>query len=311
MSVRTKNTVDAMSSLSAHVMRVASVIKSMRGVIFGEFVWRGVVSGDFATVEHIECHMPLDALSFLAPILRLDYPSTVDGCSSNNPSSLEVRTHTYTVWLPAVPTVHKLRVSVNVTPRRSWRSPDVAFDVDALAVDSDRMYVRCIALPLVRTVNDRLSFLVARMRERRFGILDTLSQGMLANVVGRAMHLIDDGWTMDDAVRGKDAWVLARWRTFVCDPASVRQSLVSGPPSLCGLPAKHDLCPLCHDAFSLDDLVINLACNHNFHCACPSPGSLSLSTCPNTKDAHGGVTGLITWFSHGHDTCPCCREHVS
>ena len=275
--------VDAM-----HVSRIAGVVKAFRGDISGEFVTRGVVLGTMAGIDALECRVPPEAIAFLVPVLRMDYAVTVE-------TSVEGR-HIYDVWIPGVPDARPLRLRVHPTCRRMWQTEGtVVFDIDALAVDSHSMFLRMQPMSF-RGVDDRLSFVIDRVRRGTFCVLAATTTDRGA-AMQRAVGLVSAGRVMDDAVMGRSAWVVASWETFVRNPGSVRRA--RGPlsafqlsSSSLPLPSKHDVCPLCQETFALDDLVINLGCNHNFHGACSSND------------------GICTWMST-HDTCPCCRENLA
>lgn len=286
MSIASMTAIDAM-----HVSRIAGVVKAFRGDISGEFASRGVVQGNMAGISTLECRVPPEAIAFLVPVLRMDYAVTVE-----TGSCVDARRHIYDVWIPGMPDIRPLRLRVHPTCRRMWQTEGtVIFDVDALAVDSHSMFLRMQPMAF-RGVDDRLAFVIDRVRRGAFCVLATTTSDRGA-AMRRAIEMVAAGRVMDDAVMGRSAWVAASWETLVRNPGSVRRT--RGPSSAfhlssssLPLPAKHDVCPLCQETFALDDMVINLGCNHNFHGACSSN------------------EGICTWMS-SHDTCPCCRENLA
>jgi hypothetical protein len=57
-------------------------------------------------------------------------------------------------------------------------------------------------------------------------------------------------------------------------------------------------CAICQEDFLPDDIVVNTACNHNFHWFCRCGGT-------------GGKSGLYTWVHcEGQTSCPSCRSHM-
>jgi hypothetical protein len=149
------------------------------------------------------------------------------------------------------------------------------------------------------------------------------------NLVGKR------GWVMDDIIGGRRSWVVSRWHILKCHPSIVRvkndistcfseeearhalslslyrcistaQSTLSSDnrhnhtfsnTSYLGylLPGSEDVCAMCQESFEYNDIVINMACNHNFHaCATNKEGSTS------------GCKGICEWIAKS-PTCPCCR----
>jgi hypothetical protein len=264
--------------VAAHINRVASVIKVFRGDISGEFVFDGVVTGNAASVRNIECRLPIEAVHLLVPILRMDYTVTLD----NTPSSDLPGKHRYIVWIPARPCFIPLHLHIYALSRRAWRPCKTAFDIDLLAVDTDHVYLRHIPL-VMRGVNDRIAILISRVRQRKFALLESG-----AGAMRRAIQMVaSGGWYMDDTIRGPAGWVVGRWENMLRNPSTIRRSVVVRDPL-----SKYDVCALCQEAFAYDDVVVNLACNHNFHGNCTSS------------------SGLCNWLDR-NDTCPCCRKNVS
>lgn len=276
---------------SLHVSRIAGVIKAFRGDIWGEYATRGMILGCLAGIKTMECRVPPEAISFFVPVLRQDYGVTID-------DSPEVGIHKYVVWVPAIPEARPLHLRVRPILRKPWRTDGVvAFDIDALAVDANSMFLRA-PLTAFRCIDDRMSFIVERVRTGCFCLMASLpSPGA---VMRQALSMVTNGAVMDDAIHGRTAWVAARWETLVRNPGSVRRIRAPSPScfaftsSSLPLPAKHDTCPLCHESFALDDLVINLGCNHNFHGSC-------------STNSNGGI---CTWMD-AHNTCPCCRVAIT
>lgn len=146
------------------------------------------------------------------------------------------------------------------------------------------------------------------------------------------------GWRMDDAMCGRDGWVVAWWRDLVRVPGERRlphtslehargrgggggiggigciDGRIGGGTDVLGVsmvssaarsptvkllpPYAHSTCAICQERFHEDDLVVNLGCNHNFH------------TSHVTHASTSRCRGLGDWLQQGHDTCPCCRAHM-
>jgi hypothetical protein len=274
-----------------HLARIVSLIKALRGDVFGEFVTLGLVQGDFDSVTCLDCRLPAEALPGFAPVLRLDYAVTSDA-DEDASSMWNVR---FQVHLGQGPPV-KLRVIA--ARRATWRLSGNALDLDLVAVDGDNMYVR-YHTPALRVLSDRLSYLVTRIRHRRFCLLDATPANLEhGRQMRRAAKLVNvGGWHMDDMLGGRATWVVALWGVLTRNPDCVRlaASLSAAQATSDSNACQHSDCPLCHEAFAPSDVVVNLSCNHNFHVNCPT--------------SSGTQNGLSTWLDE-HDTCPCCRAKV-
>lgn len=314
-----------------HVSRIADVIKGLGGDMVGDFVHDGVICGNVGAVASIECRLSPEAAPFAPQILGIDFmvtsdmaPSSVKGGAAaaaaavdRHRSSYRADTHGwmplatcfYHVWIPVTAnnlegpqqqsvTLEPIHLKVVVAHKRQWRKWDHAFDIDALAVDCNSIYVR--HTPFLRFVQDRMSYAVTRIREKRFCKLDVAEDAAPPPPpyasIARAVDMVRErGWHMDDLACGRSSWVVATWERMLNAPLSVRV-FADHSSSGCSSPTltQHDTCPLCQEAFAVEDVVVNLACNHNFHGCCLPKGSHN---------------GLCSWLRI-NGSCPCCRIAV-
>ena len=262
---------------SAAVARIVSLLKAMRGQITGDYVFYGSLldRSMLDRVTTIECRMPLSAIHHVASILAVDY--RIEFSHTEHVSDYEVRR--FVVRLP-----YGSALVLNVTETKNDRA---CFDVDALSASHDRVMVR--PLGALRNIFDRFEFVITRIRSRTFCNLDTTPD--IASCVRRAVDMVQrDGWLMDDALLGRRTWVVFRWSNAQRVPSVVRVCDDPSNPSI----VKHDVCAICQQNISPDHIVVNLACNHNFHWQCPQSNG----------------DGLCKWFDKT-DTCPCCRSVCS
>lgn len=114
--------------------------------------------------------------------------------------------------------------------------------------------------------------------------------------IQKSAQLISNGWTMDDKIHGRDAWVIGRWSDMTVHPHKVRRNALHL--------SNHKECAICLTAFLDTDVVINLACNHNFHAVqCNSSNSGSFCSWIDSVAAPVGNEDR-----RSRVTCPCCRE---
>jgi hypothetical protein len=154
---------------------------------------------------------------------------------------------------------------------------------------------------------------------------------ILTSAIRRAVDMVaNKDWIMDDLVCGRKSWVVAKWQILLDEPRTVRRdsfasddlikiskdetvhalssslyycifnqvSAAEGTSYLASnydVPTANDVCPLCHEAFASNDIVLNLACNHNFHACCSTGGASSV--------------GICDWLGT-NVTCPYCRAVV-
>lgn len=278
----------------AHIVhRISVLVKCFKGDLGGDYARTAVVLGTPGAVASVHCRVRHDALEYMVALLRTEF--TVVGESAAWPAQ-PFRSFMVVGGVPA----QAVRLQVFVGCRMAWRTHWAAFDVDLLSVDSERVCLRA-STPAMRTLVDRLSFVVQRVHAARFCLLDGPARpgAQPAAAMRAAAELLSDPrreWVMDDALGGRDAWVLARWARLVAHPETVRpieaaRLAVEGAPPL----ARDTVCALCHEPFGAPDIVANLGCGHSFHAACPS---LSAGK------------GLCSWVET-NPTCPCCRAPVN
>jgi hypothetical protein len=283
--------------------RVAQVVKCLRGDLAGDYVRTAVVLGEPSAVLSMAARVPPDAVSHLLSVLRLDF--VVDALEGEG-GAFALRPRV-TGACPACGTgiagpalgAPELRLEVRGCGKYEWQQVEPPrFDVDLLAVDSDKLYLRraCRA-PALLSIVDRLSFVMSRVLAGRFCLLEAGARGGASGgwLLRSAHALLSDPrreWVMDDAL-APASWVAARWSRLTRSPETVRTARRRGPPAPQAKP--DDVCALCQEPFAPTDVVANLSCSHNFHVVCHGPGA-------------GG--GLSAWLDT-HDTCPCCRDAVT
>ena len=304
----------------AAVHRVASLAKAFGGDVAGDYAWRAAAGRCGGAAEWLEVRVAPEALHHFLAVLRLD--CLVHAPAPPHPAAPAAAAQclavSAAVVLPGAPEPRALRLRAVGAPRRLWRMqpPSAAFDVDLVAMDSDRTYLRGTTPALRHVPADRLDLVLARVRAGRFCALDSAAPGLagaaMADAARRAHAMLTDParpWHMDDALAGRAAWVAARWARLRLDPGSVRvASLLTATaaalagPAVAPLaaaaaahapPGAHDACALCQERFEPEDVVVNLACNHNFHAFCGD-----------------GAHGLCAWMAAAGaaaPTCPCCR----
>ena len=130
-----------------------------------------------------------------------------------------------------------------------------------------------------------------RLTDRRF-CLSVIPRNP-KKAIQKSAQLISNGWTMDDQIHGREAWVVGRWSDMTVRPHKVRRNALHL--------SNHKECAICLTAFRDTDVVVNLACNHNFHAIQCNSSLHSSSIC----------TWIDSLDSEGlRVTCPCCRDHV-
>lgn len=186
--------------------------------------------------------------------------------------------------------------------RGHWKIAPVCFDIEQLAMDATRVYMRpCLRKDVLQPQNNRMEYLMERIQTKRFSLCDPRSypavpQTTYAHTVRcfeRAHKMVQEGWIMDDSTLGNRTYVIGAWSMFMNwypiirgHADHTRQSVVTNTTE----------CPLCHEPYLNTDIVINLPCNHTFHCMC---------------QARRKEGGLFAWvINQGKETCPVCRESL-
>jgi hypothetical protein len=289
------------------IERIADVLFALDAHLIGDYVSDAVARNRPEDVAVIDATLPAAVIGnavavlsvTLPPGVAVDRTSTIDGVTRIYMSIDGGPAGTVTVEIRAhVPVLVAGVVDLSI-----------AFDRQALAMSTSRIYVRtgcgCEGVASVRA-------LLARAREHTFCLVPTFCQASFlveaasSRLHGRAMRraeqMVRDGWTMDDALAGKNAWVVSTWAQL----GAARSG--GGGGNGCRATTTHDECAICQERFAQTDAVANLPCNHNFHVACPasSAAAASRGRCGmnNNREISSGLCG---WLDRGNATCPCCR----
>lgn len=184
--------------------------------------------------------------------------------------------------------------------RGHWKIAPVCFDIEHLAMDAAQVYIRpCLRQEVLQPQSNRIEYLMERIQTKRFSLCDprcypTVPQTIYAHTVRcfeRAYKMVQDGWIMDDSTLGNRTFVIGAWSMFTNWYPIIRGHADHSRESIVTNNAE---CPLCHEPYLNTDIVINLPCNHTFHCMC---------------QARRKEGGLFAWVIHqGKETCPVCRE---
>jgi Ring finger domain len=283
--------------VSVHMQRLTRLVKAFQGDIFGDALTSCPALFDPPKNEPLlpcavfRCRLSPDHMLLFLAVLRVDY--TVQRLEHGS----------YALLLPdgsALPT----ELHITVMARREWGLSSSDFDIDMLAMDAYRVYVRPAAQAHLVNISDAFSHLMDRLRTKRFCLVEasrTLTQNQRA--MRRAYLMVCSGWSMDDRVLGKGAW------TF-CKYGELQQKRAAVPCSTC---------PLCREELGAADIVVQLGCGHLFHYACPMPiassstsSSTSTSSIDNTTNSNGSSNsnsdatpaeprtdaGQPIWYSH-------------
>ena len=301
------------------IIRIAALIKSLKGEFVGNFVWggvlgRGMVANGPSGNISIECRVPMEALPYVLPVLRNDFSVVQRICNERHcnednknietPSALSsmcldgARMGDFTVHLPLPLSTLGVELRVVGASRQTWRTWTPMFDVDALVINGQRLYVHSSALSILdrachlnRQVADALEWTMDRVRKKTFCLMDPLHPREYRTQIRtmiRARRMVTEGWKMDDIICARSSWIVGRWADMLRDWFNIRQHQQE-------LQRQHtirDVCTICQEGFALNDIVLNLpCCQQNFHAS-------STSACQ----------GIVPWLE-AQGVCPCCRSN--
>lgn len=266
------------------VLRVVEVLHALGSHVHGDYVADAIARERACDVRIIEASVPASVICYAEEVLKVSSGVTIveqqqqrqdlnalrlglviDGVDGGEPccvAAIELRPHFFSNFSKAV----------------------VAFDRQILSLSKERLYKRCVAPGTVQS-------LLGRAKAQRFCLAPSFCASAVhhARAMRDAVGLLDAGWTMDDAMAGRDAWVAFGW--------SERDGAQRVDAHRVDMHA-HDECPICQEKFKTEDVVVNLPCNHNFHAACE-----------NGRES----SGICFWLEKGvapRATCPCCRAPV-
>ena len=283
--------------------KVTHIILSMHGDVFADVVYNTYLS-TYAKLDVDRIHARLNA-PMLEPLLNV-LRSFFDVQTISNGSKYMVLPLPWSqayANLSIVTDFEPFEIHVTLLSKERWSILPVPFDIDQLAMSSSQIYIRpCMRREVLHPVSNRMEYLAERVQMRRFSLCDPRAYPNASTqqtyfhtrkCYRRAYKAVQRGWVMDDIPLGDRSFVVAHWGIFKDwynllrgrSSAGRREHVVA-----------HAECALCHEPFKHSDTVINLSCNHTFHCHC------------NDSKKEGG---LFAWLmDQGKDTCPVCRESL-
>jgi hypothetical protein len=317
--------------------RVVSVVKSMHGDVFGQVLYNALAGpSDKVDVTRVHARLNPGLVAMLVDVLRTDYdlhtlvpgrkymvlplpPPPHAAAAATTPAAAAM-----TAAAPTPLDFEPFELVLTSAYKDRWQAQPYELDVQQLSMDGWKVYLRQPLRPDAQPHPraNRLEYLLDRVQRRVFAAADPRafrggggsrtsdgdSSGTdvdpahaaaaayvhAAKAYPRAYSYVRAGWTMDDAALGPRAFVVNRWA-----------ALPLACPHRCAAHASaaDGVCPLCHETFQPQDIVVNLPCCHTFHCYC-APAAAAAAT----QHAHHGTGGLFAWLlDQGKDTCPVCR----
>jgi hypothetical protein len=273
--------------------RLARLVKAFQGDVYGDALW--CCPALMANPSHswlppetgvFRCRLSPDSVLMFLAVLRVDYAVIRQENASG----------AYSLYLPSGQRL-PMDLQITIMSRREWGLTGADFDIDMLAMDAHRVYVRPCAQQRLPHLSDPFSYLLGRLKSRVFCLTDggrTLQQNQRA--MARAYAMVrNGGWRMDDSVLGDKGWVIARAQDVAHSRLQFRGHF--SVDECRELPT----CALCRESIRVDDVVAHLTCGHAFHYVC-QPAAVA--------HAHA-QSGLSGWLdTDTGSTCPCCRAVI-
>ncbi len=176
-------------------------------------------------------------------------------------------------------------INLAVMSKNMFRMSFLDFDVNLLTENQTKLYLRYIP-PSIKYIPDQIGFVRERIASKSFCTIQSdLAVPDIADVIDNAVKLTCNGWTMDDILHTKPTWVVGKWQSFAAMKHKKKQTYDQYIRMM-----ECNECSLCHEKFKDDTnkIVINTACNHNFHWMC-----------------------LSKWVrDFGKSCCPYCRSEM-
>ena len=263
---------------TSHAKRIISVIKAVRGEVYGECV-RNMLHVDAQNksppaITRIHCRVNDRHIAhILVTLLGVDYKVA----GTNVSSDFSEGTYIIRMSAPCDPGV--ITLDITTMPRNMWRLDRPSFDIDTLASNSQSLYVYTVPSP--GDPAHPIDVILSRVMSKKFALLHHDSTGKkTAIALKHAVDLVASGWIMDDRVLGARGWLASFWK----DVRLIRRNPI----------AISDECSICQEKFRASDIVVVLPCSHAFHGFC------------DQKHCTGGI---CTWVET-NASCPCCRRVI-
>jgi hypothetical protein len=240
------------------------IVKGFFGDIFGEYI---VHKYNKDTQQVIDCRIDRHLKPIFINIISINF--TIE--------NLFVSSHALThIQLSCKTTEQKFLIRIWDMTYTSWHLIPNFIDVFLLTENNACIYVRpCFSKGFIH-INDKVNHLIKRCHNKQFAFTSPLF-GNIDTIVfhlDNAYNMILSDWTMDNIYIKHDTLVINKFDKF--DSHS------------------HDICSICHENFTNDQIVIKTSCNHFFHWKC------------NGSDDNNGLRFWIV--SNKNVFCPYCRQ---
>lgn len=182
-------------------------------------------------------------------------------------------------------------VDIVIMTHKIFRVSFIDFDVNLLTENDSSLFLRVVPYAM-KYLPDKLQFIKDRISKKNFSCLDTFKGERalddLIIIIEKSIKMTLKNWEMDDCLQNKSTWVVGKWGQFVQRKHKKKYSHEQHKQLVA-----NEECSLCYEKFKSDDIILNTACNHNFHWKC------------------NHTNGLAFWVKDREkNTCPCCRSDM-
>jgi hypothetical protein len=276
---------------------VINYIKAINGTIFGGYVRDKLAN--ITSHRDIDCRIEKIQIQQLLNILIVGN-HVVENIVGENYRRMDVLSYTIA---PKRNPNQPFKLDVLCASEAKWAQYPCDFDVNMLVESNESIYIRQHIFSALWSIPNKINHILQRCRTKHFALISFPHDNFedIWIFLLRAKDLVERGWTMDDTYLGSGSWIFGKWGK-IQNSAQILRSHAN--ENHINAMLSQNMCSICHEKFSDDDLVINTCCNHNFHWECNNT-SPSHTQNPNTNEA----TGLGHWFKIKKCyQCPVCRQ---
>ena len=272
--------------------RALQLVFAFNGDVYGDAVFQQLILKPSHVQKElssttINCRIDPALITAFTNVLLLDDTECDVSFKDTDPTL-------YLIYLPSC----NIYVSVISCYKNGWYRMTCDFDVNVISQTKSSLYLRSL---LHTDSNISITNVIHRIVHQRFCLWSTDSiQDSGDMLLSKAQFMIRDGWCMDDMMLGRQSWIAGKWSMFIENDEynNMRLQDRNCDRELC---QSQNECVICKEVFVCDDVVVNLACNHNFHCVCLEKWVKHIQQ----HDQHDDIDEDVCKV-----TCPMCRAKI-
>jgi hypothetical protein len=266
---------------------IITTVKVFDGDLFGSTV-RDIKIGNQPILKLKDIDIRIDFIYHIPFLKSLNLKYIVENILPNKEYN-GITIHTYKIF-PKITGLQFAPILIDLVlmTNKIFRISFLDFDVNLLTENDTGMYLRNVPYSM-KYLSDKINYVKNRILHKTFSFIQIDRSVLdLAVIIEKAFAMTINNWTMDDHLHNTPTWTIGKWSGYVTGCHKKKYSKEKYNKMIACTE-----CSLCQEKFKPNDIVLNTACNHNFHWMCSATG------------------GLCMWVKNYQKICcPCCRSNM-